>query len=102
MVMNAPTATAPATVKTATVAAPKADPMSDNGDPEIEKSRVARLLDIQKQKADVAGQAEYQVMLALWNLRGSYRLEDMVAWTGWSKQTIYNKWKKHGLEITDA
>lgn len=93
---------APETAKTATVPVPKADPMSDNGNQDNQKSMVTLLLDVRKQKMDVANQAEFQVMQALWNLRGSYTLEDMVTWTGWSKQTIYNKWKKHGLEIKDA
>lgn len=95
MEMSAPTVTVPATVKTATVPEQQADP-------EIDKAQVTHLLDRQKEQLDFAHKTEFQVMRALWNLRGSYRLDDMVAWTGWSKQTIYNKWEKHGFKISDA
>lgn len=72
--------------------------MSEQGEPTIEQqSRVTRLLDMRKEKLDLAEQAEFHLMKALWDLRGSYSLEDMVRWTGWSRQTIYNKWDKHGL-----
>lgn len=74
--------------------------MSEQGDPAIdEKSRVTRLLDTRLEQLSLAEQAENHLMQALWDLRGSYSLEDMVRWTGWSRQTIYNKWEKHGLEI---
>lgn len=74
--------------------------MSDKGEPAIEEqSRVSHLLDMRLKQLSLAELAEYHLMQALWDLRGSYSLEDMVRWTGWSRQTIYNKWEKHGLEI---
>lgn len=75
--------------------------MSEQGDPVIVESRVTRLLDIQKEQLDIAEQTEYQIMKALWDLRGSYRVDDMVIWTGWSRQTIYNKWAKHGFKVSE-
>lgn len=74
--------------------------MSDNGDPNIDE-RVSRLLDMRKEQLNLAEVAEVQVMRALWELRGSYRIEDMARWMGCSKQTIYNKWDKHGLKVQD-
>lgn len=89
------------TAKSATAPVPKANIVSDNGEPD-EKERVTRLLDMHQEQKDVAFEAEGQVMMALWNLRGSYTIEDMTTWTGWSRQTIYNKWRKHGLEVNGA
>lgn len=86
----------------ATVLVPRANPMSDNGKPIIEEHyRVNRLLDMRKEQMGLAEQAEFHLMQALWELRGSFSLEDMVRWTGWSRQTIYNKWDKHGLKRID-
>ena len=90
-----------ATASNVTVLAPKANGMSDNGEPE-EKEKVTRLLNMLREQKDVALEAEGQVMKALWNLRGSYTIEDMTTWTRWSRQTIYNKWRKHGLEVNNA
>lgn len=91
----------PAIAPTVTVLAPKAKNMSDNGEPD-EKERVTRLLDMHQEQKDVAFDVEGQVMKALWDLRGSYTIEDMTTWTGWSRQTIYNKWRRHGLEVNSA
>lgn len=88
-----------ATATSATVLALKADTMTDNGDPDNVKERVTRLLDMRKEQIDVAQNVEYQIMKALYDLRGAVRIEDMVAWTRWSRQTIYNKWSKHGFEV---
>ena len=71
--------------------------MSTNGDSPNEPLRVTHLLDIRKEQLDLANQTEFHLMKALWDLRGAFRVEDMVTWTGWSRQTIYNKWDKHGL-----
>lgn len=75
--------------------------MSDKGEPTIEEPRVTRLLDMRNEQLDLAEQAEQNLMKALWDLRGSYSIEDMARWTGWSRQTIYNKWGKHGLKVQD-
>lgn len=82
-----------------TVLAPKTDPMSENGDPNIVRERVTRLMDMHQEQKSVERDAEFQLMRALYELRGSYRIEDMVLWTGWSRQTIYNKWRRHGFEV---
>lgn len=97
--MTAKSVTAPEIARSATAPVPKADSMSDNGDPDNVKERVTRLLDMRKEQIDVAQNVEYQIMKALYDLRGAVRIEDMVAWTRWSRQTIYNKWSKHGFEV---
>lgn len=90
-----------AIASSATALAPKAKTMSDNGEPRG-KERVTRLLDMHREQKDVAQEVEFQVMKTLYDLRGEHRIEDMVTWTGWSRQTIYNKWRKHGFEVKSA
>lgn len=89
----------PVIAMTATVQAPKAEIMSENGDPSIGKERVTSLLDMHKEQLDIARDVEYQVMKVLYDLRGQQTIEEMTLWTGWSRQTIYNKWSKHGFEV---
>lgn len=99
--MNAPSATVVTTALTATVQVPKAETMSEQGEPLIEESRVNRLLDMHKEQMGLADQAEFYLMQALWELRGSYSIDDMARWMRCSRQTVYNKWGKHGFEIKD-
>lgn len=76
--------------------------MDYDDDEPREKLRVDHLLRIRSRQLQNAERTEYLIMMALWKLRGVHRVEDMVKWTGWSKQTIYNKWDKHGLRKADA
>lgn len=43
-------------------------------------------------------EVEGLLMKVLWDLRGTVKVDDMLRWTGWSKQTLYNKWAKYGLK----
>lgn len=76
--------------------------MSSQGEPENEQARVARLLDMHRQQLGIAEQVENQLIMALWDLRGSHKVDDMARWMGCSRQTIYNKWAKLGLKVDDA
>lgn len=75
--------------------------MSEQGEPTIEEPRVSRLLDTHREQMGLADQAEFYLMQALWELRGSYSIDDMARWMRCSRQTVYNKWGKHGFEIKD-
>lgn len=67
-----------------------------------QKARIEYLLDIQKRQLGLADDAEANLMRILWGLRGRFKVEQMSRWTGWSKQTLYNKWAKHGLKDNNA
>lgn len=62
---------------------------------------VIELLQDHRQQLAVTNDIERQVLTVLWNLRGTVKIDNMLNWTGWSKQTLYNKWKKYGMKVDD-
>lgn len=53
----------------------------------------------QTQHKEYAENEEFEIVAALWNARGEVTLKDMTSLSGWSKQTIYNKWRKYGYNL---
>lgn len=41
---------------------------------------------------------EEAIMRLLWRSRGTVTVDDMAKITGWSRQTIYNRWRKFRME----
>ena len=44
---------------------------------------------------------ELQILEYLWNHRGRVTVDAMAEATGWTRQTIYNKWQKHGFKLSN-
>lgn len=42
------------------------------------------------------GESEKTLVQALWDNRGTFTVAEMSEFSGWSRQTIYNKWYKYG------
>ena len=70
----------------------------------IDIERITQLQEIDKlmnelnNSSDQANESERSVVEHLWNLRGKVPVDAMGQATGWSRQTIYNKWNKHGFK----
>lgn len=53
------------------------------------------LSDSEEQKLEV----ELKLLQYLWDHRGRLTVDAMSEATGWTRQTIYNKWRKHGFKV---
>jgi hypothetical protein len=62
------------------------------------QEQVICLMQKHREQINLAYDVELLLMKALWDLRGTVKVDDMIRWTGWSKQTLYNKWAKYGLK----
>jgi hypothetical protein len=80
---------------TAPTAMDQAIPTKMSNDPQ---DRVTCLMKKHREQINLAYDVEMLLMTALWDLRGTVKVDDMIRWTGWSKQTLYNKWAKYGLK----
>lgn len=81
-----------ATVPSAREQAQKANMLNEPQD------RVNCLMQKHRDQVNLVSDVELLLMQALWDLRGTVKVDDMLRWTGWSKQTLYNKWSKYGLK----
>ena len=66
---------------------------------EPEPSPINTLKDQREQVLKMAETIEYQICSTLWNIKRNTTIDQILLWTGWSKQTLYNKWRKHGFRI---
>lgn len=58
---------------------------------------ISMLIEAQRKHIDIAARIEQNLLLYLWGAKNEIPRSTMLAWTGWSKQTLYNKWRKHGI-----
>lgn len=66
--------------------------------PNDPQDQVSCLMQKHQEQAAYTQEVEGLLMSVLWDLRGTVKVDDMLRWTGWSKQTLYNKWAKYGLK----
>lgn len=62
---------------------------------------IEQLKDRRKELLDLANDVEYHICSALWQAKHKTTVEQILIWTGWSRQTLYNKWRKHGFKVKD-
>lgn len=65
------------------------------------EDRVRRFLTKKTDHENGIRDNEQELMEYLFALRGKVTVDIMADWTGWSRQTLYNKWKKFGLDPED-